>query len=124
MTKILLYSGGLDSWLINKLWKPDIKLYINSSYSNEKILKLAKDVKIIKSPLGQFEDKETKFVPLKSLYFLMIASNYGDNLCLRATAEDCGRMNKRQEFLDMTDNIINYCIKLLKLKSDLIIVKI
>ena len=29
MSKVLLYSGGTDSWLIDKLWKPDKKIYIN-----------------------------------------------------------------------------------------------
>lgn len=24
--KVLLYSGGMDSWLIDKIWKPDVKL--------------------------------------------------------------------------------------------------
>ena len=27
--KVLLYSGGTDSWLIDKIWKPDVKLYID-----------------------------------------------------------------------------------------------
>ena len=27
--KVLLYSGGMDSYIIDKLWKPDVKLYIN-----------------------------------------------------------------------------------------------
>ena len=33
--KVLLYSGGMDSWLIDKLWKPDIRLYVdmNTRYS-------------------------------------------------------------------------------------------
>lgn len=22
--KVLLYSGGMDSWLIDKIWKPDV----------------------------------------------------------------------------------------------------
>lgn len=26
--KVLLYSGGMDSWLIDKIWKPDVKLYV------------------------------------------------------------------------------------------------
>ena len=49
MTKVLLYSGGVDSWLINKLWKPDIKLYINinGAYNKEEIKHLPPDVIII-----------------------------------------------------------------------------
>jgi len=42
MKKVLLYSGGMDSWLIDKLWKPNVKLYIDTggSYSKDEIAKL------------------------------------------------------------------------------------
>lgn len=29
MKKVLLYSGGMDSYIIAKLWHPDVKLYID-----------------------------------------------------------------------------------------------
>ena len=29
-TKVLLYSGGMDSWLIDKLWKPDVKIFFDT----------------------------------------------------------------------------------------------
>lgn len=111
--KVLLYSGGTDSWLIDKLWKPDIKLYINihGKYSHEEISRLPKDVKIINFPfLGTIEDEKTLFVPLRNLYFLMIASNFGDEICLGAVLGDGGNKDKRLEFLEMTENIINYCL--------------
>lgn len=113
MSKVLLYSGGTDSWLIDKLWKPDKKIYINihGSYSDEEIKRLPSDVEIIDLPfLGQFEDKETLFVPLRNLYFLMIASNYGDEICLGATYGDCGSKDKRETFLNKAQDIINYCL--------------
>lgn len=39
MKKVLLYSGGMDSYLISKLWKPDVKLYVdlNSKYAKQEI---------------------------------------------------------------------------------------
>jgi len=113
MTKVLLYSGGVDSWLINKLWKPDIKLYINinGAYNKEEIKHLPPDVIIIDFPLGIFEDKNTKYVPLRNLYFLMLASNYGDHICLGATSGDYGAIDKRPEFLDLAESIINYCLQ-------------
>lgn len=113
MSKVLLYSGGTDSWLIDKLWKPDKKIYINihGSYSDEEIKRLPSDVEIIDLPfLGQFEDKETLFVPLRNLYFLMIASNYGDEICLGATSGDRGGKDKRPLFFKVTQWLINYCL--------------
>ena len=111
MTKVLLYSNGMDSWLISELWKPDVKLYVNmsTSYSDVEIAKLPKDVKIVDFPLGQFEE-ESKFIPMRNLYLLMIASNYGDEICLGATAGDWGSKDKTPEFLDRAEDMINYLL--------------
>lgn len=113
MTRVLLYSGGTDSWLIDKLWKADIKIYINihGFYSDAEIKKLPKDVKVIDLPyLGQTENTETNFVPLRNLYFLMIASYYGDEICYGATGSDRGSKDKRIEFIEKAEDIINYCL--------------
>ena len=113
MTKVLLYSGGTDSWLIDKLWKPDKKIYINihGFYSEAEIFKLPPDVEVLDfAELGKAEDKNTNFVPLRNLYFLMIASNYGDEICLGATLSDRGSKDKREEFLDKAQDIIDYCL--------------
>ena len=110
MKKVLLYSGGMDSWLIKQLWEPDICLYIDihGSYSNDEIRRLPEDVKIVDFPLlGEFE-LSNKFIPLRNLYFLMIASNYGDEICLGATSGDWGNKDKTPDFLDMSENILNY----------------
>ena len=57
MKKVLLYSGGMDSWLIDKLWKPDIRMYVDmhTKYSYKEIAKIKKfglDVKIVDFPLN------------------------------------------------------------------------
>ena len=113
MTKVLLYSGGTDSWLIDKLWKPDVKLYINihGRYSEEEMKLLPPDVKIVDIPfLGTTEVGKEAFVPLRNLYFLMIASTYGDELCLGAVAGDIGCPDKTPTFLQDTEKLINQCI--------------
>lgn len=113
MTKVLLYSGGTDSWLIDKLWKADKRIYINihGFYSQDEINKLPKDVEIIDFPyLGSVENRETNFVPLRNLYFLMIVSNYGDEICYGATFSDRGSKDKRIEFIEKAEDIINYCL--------------
>lgn len=111
--KVLLYSGGTDSWLIDKLWKPDVKIYVNihGFYSDVEISKLPKDVQVIDFPfLGTTEELDTNFVPLRNLYFLMMASNYGNHICYGATKSDRGSKDKRKEFIDMTQQIIDYCL--------------
>lgn len=109
--KVLLYSGGMDSWLIEKLWKPDVRLYIDidGSYSEEEKKRLPPDTVVFNMPLGIFEQK-TKYIPLRNLYFLMIASNYGDEICLGATSGDYGSIDKRPEFLYRAETLINYCL--------------
>lgn len=112
MSKVLLYSGGTDSWIIDKIWKPNIKLYINihGRYSKQEINKLPNDVKIIDIPfLGSIEEDDA-YIPLRNLYFLMIASNFGDEICLGATLGDRGGKDKTPKFLEKTQDIFNYCL--------------
>lgn len=113
MKKVLLYSGGLDSYLISKIWKPDVRLYIDvgSSYSEIEMKRLPSDVIVEKFPIGKWEDKESKYIPLRNLYFLMIASNYGDELCLGATAGDRDAPDKTPDFLDRAESMINSLLK-------------
>ena len=109
MTKVLLYSGGMDSWLIDKLWEPDIRLYINihGAYSDQEVARLPEGVTIADFPLlGQFEQPDM-FVPLRNLYFLMIASHYGDSLCLGATKGD-GSKDKSLGFLASMEEALGY----------------
>lgn len=89
MKKVLLYSGGMDSWLIDKLWKPDVKLYVdmNTRYSKEEISRLPADVQIEKLDLSRWE-REDEIIPLRNLYLVAVASNYGDTICIGATAGD------------------------------------
>lgn len=111
MSKVLLYSGGMDSWLIDKLWKPDKKIYIDieGSYSKDEISRLPKDVEIVKLPIGIYE-QPSKYVPLRNLYFLMIASNYGDELCLGATGGDWGSKDKTPEFFAKAEDMLNFLL--------------
>lgn len=109
--KVLLYSGGTDSWLIDKLWKPDKKIYINihGFYSQAEIDKLPKDVEVIDFPfLGTIENRQTNFVPMRNLYFLLVASNYGNEICYGATLSDRGSKDKQEEFIDKAQDIIDF----------------
>lgn len=113
MTKVLLYSGGTDSWLIDKLWKPDKRIYININgvYSEAEMKMLPRDVEIIDFEfLGTVEEKDTLYVPMRNLYFLMIASNYGNEICFGATGADRGSHDKDKTFMVKAQDIFDYCL--------------
>lgn len=108
MRKILLYSGGMDSWLISYLWVPDVKLYIDtgSSYAAQEIKRLPPDVLIVPLDLSRFE-RADKIIPLRNLYFAMTASNYGDEICLGATYGD-RVLDKSPAFAEKASELLSY----------------
>lgn len=110
MTKVLLYSGGMDSWLIDKIWKPDVKLFIdvNTANSREERKRLPKDVIVKELDLSEFEDKDKNYLlPLRNLFFVELASYYGDEICLGATGSST-HFDKNQTFADKAEDVINY----------------
>lgn len=112
MNKILLYSGGMDSWLMDKLWKPDIKLYVdlNGRYNKQEIAHLPKDVIIDKLDLSKWE-RQDRIVPLRNLYLCMLATNYSDKdgceILIGATAGD-RILDKDLNFARMTSELLTY----------------
>lgn len=114
-TKILLYSGGMDSWLISKLWKPDKLVYVDmhTRYSKQEIENIHKtrdDVQIIDFPLGQWE-REDKIIPLRNLYLPMVICNSfpeGDlDICIGATKGD-RVLDKSKPYIEKINDILNY----------------
>ena len=77
---VLLYSGGMDSWLINQIINPDVTLFIrihtpNNELEYNKILELKKqgrirnDLKIVDFDLSPFErPSQNYFLPLRNLH--------------------------------------------------------
>lgn len=115
MKKVLLYSGGMDSWLISQIWKPDIKLYIDmhtrySENEKKKIQENEKDVKIVDFPLGQWERKDA-IIPLRNLFLVMVVCNITGaedvEICLGATAGD-RVLDKSEGFREKATDLLNY----------------
>lgn len=112
--KVLLYSGGMDSWLIDKLWKPDVKLFFNigtanSNYELERVKK-DKNTIIIDMPLSQFEQKDNNYyLPLRNLHFVAMAAHYGDVICLGATGSSTHK-DKNDVFANLSENALNYLL--------------
>ncbi len=88
--KVLLFSGGLDSWITMKLWKPDVLLYVAIAHRGQK-KELASINQLQPLPTPFFVDSRLSLskderldaiIPLRNLYFIMIASRYGDKVGL------------------------------------------
>ena len=110
MKKVLLYSGGMDSWLIDKLWKPDVKLFIDvgTPSSKEERKRLPPDVIVRELDLSDFELPEANYLlPLRNLFFVELASYYGDEICLGATGTST-HYDKTDKFCDLSAELINY----------------
>lgn len=110
MKKVLLYSGGLDSWLIDKLWKPDVKVFVNvdSIGSHTEVERLPKDVQVHNLDIGKFELVDKNYLlPLRNLFLVEIASYYGDVICLGATGSST-HYDKTEKFAKYAEDVLNY----------------
>lgn len=90
MTKVLLFSGGLDSYALRLLWKPDVSLYVNlhTDYSRVELAKLDHQTTVVDFPgLLPFE-RPDKIIPLRNLFLIGVAAQFGDTIALAATAGD------------------------------------
>lgn len=91
--KVLLYSGGMDSYIIAKLEKPDVLLYVNtrSNYAKLEIEFLNKQgIDVVVDDRLDLGDVEmaSALVPLRNLFLAMIGTYYGDEIILGATSGD------------------------------------
>ena len=106
---VLLYSGGMDSWLIDKLVKPDVKLFfdIGTDQNQQEKKRLDQDIIIKKIALDEYvQDDNLLTIPLRNLIFLSIAINYGDTIILGTTADDL-HYDKKKEFISEVEKLFN-----------------
>lgn len=112
MKKVLLYSGGLDSWLISQVWEPDLLLYVDmgTEYSSCELERLPANVRVVEFPLAQYS-LENSIIPLRNLYLFAVAANetnFDDvEICLGALNGD--RINdKSEEFANKLNDLFDY----------------
>lgn len=94
-TRVLLYSGGMDSWCLRHLWQPDVCLYVDMGtlYADEELATLDADVVVLDAKaLGQWEHANA-IIPLRNLLLVTLAAQYGGNegsvqVAMAATAGD------------------------------------
>lgn len=133
MKKVMLYSGGCDSYLISKIYKPDLKIYVNlhTEYSKAEMEKLDDDVIVIDFPFLKDFEEENGVIPLRNLYLLMIACNYTGyddvEICLGVNNGDQYYNDKSKKFFKEVEKLLNMIynvgaftkqIKNIKLKYD------
>jgi len=111
MKKVLLYSGGVDSWLISKIANPDIKLFfdLDTLSSRAEITRLSKDVIIDKSliGLGKIEKDGNFIVPLRNMFLIARAAEYGEHIILGTNKTDAHN-DKTLEFAEKMEDLLNY----------------
>lgn len=119
--KVLLFSGGTDSVMAAYLYKPDILLHIDvaGSYSiGDEVAAHAVHrefsflynlplTTIRAHCLAGFERRDDKILPLRNLYFVMLASHYGDTIILGAMGGD-RVLDKSYEFASLTSELLSY----------------
>lgn len=91
-----------------KLWKPELKLYVDmhSHYSEAERKRLDKDVLIVDLPLGRFE-REDFIIPFRNMFLVLIAAQYGERILIGATAGD-RTLDKTPEFAMLAERALNF----------------
>lgn len=111
---VLLYSGGLDSFILLRLLQPHraLRISIGSKYDQieqERCREIQRnqwhlDVDYLEDDrlhLGDLERTDA-LIPMRNAFFAMIASFYGDNIILGATVGDNSRDKEPLGFFTMS----------------------
>ncbi len=113
--KVLLFSGGLDSWITMKIWKPDVLLYIMINHKAQK--KELQSIQSMTLPVPimydrrlslQKDERLDAIIPLRNLYFTMIASRYGDHIGIGVLHGEVNS-DKSYSFRKQAGKILSLC---------------
>jgi len=112
--KVLLFSGGLDSFIISRLQQFDIALFCHIGLpENNKELNCISSLPmkmplLIDRRLRLADEKlDNEIIPMRNLFFIMIGAYYGDEVTLGATAGDT-TADKTLKFISLTNNLLEY----------------
>jgi len=112
--KVLLFSSGMDSYIINMLEKPDVLLFIDNR-SNYSTLEMNYLKSIGYDKLVFVEDfidhskieLSNMIIPSRNLYFAMIAANFGEEIIIGATLGDRST-DKDYKFAELSSQLLTH----------------
>ena len=109
---VLLYSGGMDSLMIDFLLEPDVLLNIsmNSNYDKRERESFPKGKEIIYLDdvlnLGQYE-RDDAIVPNRNAHLVLLASHYGEHIMLGSVSGDRS-FDKDEKFYLRMEDLLNH----------------
>ena len=109
---VLLYSGGMDSLMIDFLLEPDVLLNIsmNSNYDKRERESFPKGKEIIYLDdvlnLGQYE-RDDAIVPNRNAHLVLLASHYGEHIMLGSVSGDRS-FDKDEKFYFRMEDLLNH----------------
>jgi len=93
MTTVVLYSGGMDSYIASALMKPDVNLYVDlNEHYGAKQRKVIQKIKpanfqeIVGPDLSFFIAEDKVYMPNRNVLMITLAQLFGDDIVLSATA--------------------------------------
>ena len=118
MKKVLLFSGGLDSFCYSFLCSPDFLLYLdnNSKYSKveiENIKELTREtnlsdkLKIVNTKDMGYLEQQNAIIENRNVFFILEGAFLGDEIILGATAGD-GSKDKDATFFGLLQDTLSY----------------
>lgn len=110
--QVVLYSGGMDSFIMGHMFPDALKLYINSGspYANKEVRRLPIDVEVVRDVLDlSMYEREDSIVPSRNAYLALVAANYGDEIMLGATAGDMST-DKDPRWADHMTALLRYML--------------
>lgn len=113
-TSVLLYSGGMDSYIIACLWKPDVLLHVDTGtrYGAVEMEHLTPPpgqtiTQAVLRDLARWENPDTFILPARNLHLVLLGAHYGDRIWLGATAGDRTR-DKDDRFAELTTTLLSH----------------
>lgn len=115
---VLLFSGGMDSLMMDHLLNPDylLTIYHGQKYEaveGHHIASLVKHEIIDRHKiivdllgLGKFE-RDDAIIPCRNLYFILLAANYGEAIYLGSMYGDRS-LDKSPEFFQKAEDMLNF----------------
>lgn len=107
--RIILYSGGMDSLIMSRMYEDAERLYValGTRYAEKEIARLPPEVLVDRRLYLGDRERSDAIVPDRNLFLVMIAAMRGDDILLGATAGDLSH-DKNATWAVKTSDLLNY----------------